>query len=109
MNETSSPRKLRMALIGGGGAGFIGKVHATAGALDNQAELVAGALSSDPEKSRAYAADFGIPPDRAYGSFDELIEAELNLSPEQRIDFVGIATPNFTHFEMAKAALEAYG
>jgi len=107
MSTDSSARKLKMALIGGGGAGFIGRVHAVAGTLDNQAELVAGALSSNAEKSRACAADFGIPPERAYGSFEELIEAESKLSTGERVDFVGIATPNFTHFEIANAALEA--
>ena len=57
-------RKFRMALIGGGG-GFIGGVHATAATLDNRAELIAGALSSDPVKARNVAADFGIADDRA--------------------------------------------
>jgi len=100
-------RKLRMALVGGGGAAFIGRVHATAAQLDNRAALVAGALSSDPEKSRAAAPSFGIAEDRAYASVREMIDAELALPADQRIDFVSIATPNFTHFEIAKDALEA--
>lgn len=100
-------RKLRMALVGGGGQGFIGRVHATAAQLDNRAELVAGALSSNPAKSRASTASFGIADDRAYGSYQELIAAELARSKDERIDFVSIATPNFTHFEIAKAALQA--
>ena len=100
-------RKLRMALVGGAGAAFIGRVHATVAQLDSRAELVAGALSSNPEKSRAAAPSFGIAEDRAYGSIRELIDAELALPADQRIDFVSIATPNFTHFEIAKASLEA--
>jgi predicted dehydrogenase len=100
-------RKLRMALVGGGGKAFIGRVHATAAQLDNRAELVAGVLSSDPAKSRAAAPSFGIREDRAYGSVREMLAAELALPAEPRIDFVSIATPNFTHFEIAKAALEA--
>ncbi|MDA1050796.1 MAG: Gfo/Idh/MocA family oxidoreductase [Planctomycetota bacterium] len=100
-------RKLRMALVGGGGAAFIGRVHATAAQLDSRAELVAGVLSSDPAKSRAAAPSFGIGEDRAYGSVREMIDAELALPVDRRIDFVSIATPNFTHFEIAKAALEA--
>ncbi|MEO8495332.1 MAG: Gfo/Idh/MocA family oxidoreductase [Planctomycetota bacterium] len=100
-------RKLRMALVGGGGKAFIGRVHATAAQLDNRAELVAGVLSSDPAKSRAAAPSFGIAADRAYGSVREMIDAELALPADRRIDFVSIATPNFTHFEIAKAALEA--
>jgi predicted dehydrogenase len=100
-------RKLRMALVGGAGAAFIGRVHATAAQLDSRAELVAGALSSNPEKSRAAAPSFGIAEDRAYGSISELIDSELALPADQRVDFVSIATPNFTHFGIAKAALEA--
>ncbi|MBC8356081.1 MAG: Gfo/Idh/MocA family oxidoreductase [Planctomycetes bacterium] len=96
-----------MALVGGGGNAFIGRVHATAAQLDNRAELVAGALSSNPDKSRAAAPSFGIADDRAYGSVGELIEAELALPADQRADFVSIATPNFTHFEIAKASLAA--
>jgi predicted dehydrogenase len=100
-------RKLRMALVGGGGQAFIGRVHATAAQLDNRAELVAGALSSNPAKSRASAASFGIADDRAYGSYQELIAGELARPKGERIDFVSIATPNFTHFEIAKTALQA--
>ena len=69
-------RKLRMALVGGGQGAFIGRVHATAAVLDNRAALVAGALSSDPAKAKASAADYDIPADRAYGSYRELIDKE---------------------------------
>ena len=96
-----------MALIGGGGAGFIGKVHATAATLDREAVLVAGALSSNADRSRQAAAEFGIKPDRAYGSFHELLESESRRSDDERVNFVSIATPNFTHCEIACAALEA--
>lgn len=104
---TSSDKVLRMGLIGGGGAGFIGKVHVTAATLDRQAELVAGAFSSNPERSKAAAADFGVAADRAYGSFEELLERENKLPPEHRVNFVSVATPNFTHCDIACAALEA--
>ena len=104
---TDNARPLRMALIGGGGAGFIGKVHATAATLDRQAELVAGALSSDPARSKSSAAAFGIADDRAYGSFQELIDAEREREPDDRVDFVSIATPNQTHCHIACAALDA--
>ena len=96
-----------MALIGGGGAGFIGKVHATAATLDREAVLVAGALSSNAERSRRAAAEFGIAPDRAYGSFHELLESESRRPEDERVNFVSIATPNFTHCEIACAAMEA--
>ncbi len=100
-------RKLRMALVGGGQGSFIGRVHATAAVLDNRAALVAGALSSDPERAKASAADYDIPPERAYGSYQELFDTEKSLPENERIDFVSIATPNHTHFPIAKAAVEA--
>jgi predicted dehydrogenase len=100
-------RKLRMGLVGGGRGAFIGRVHAIAATLDNRAALVAGALSSDPAKAKASAPDYDIPPDRAYGSFREMVEAESKLPAEQRIDFVSIATPNHTHFEIAKTFVQA--
>jgi predicted dehydrogenase len=100
-------RKLRMGLIGGGQGAFIGRVHSIAATLDNRAALVAGALSSDPAKARASAPDYDIPVNRAYGSYKEMIAAEQKLPADQRIDFVSIATPNHTHFEIAKAFAEA--
>jgi predicted dehydrogenase len=96
-----------MALVGGGQGSFIGRVHCIAAVLDNRAALVAGALSSNPERAKASAPDYDIHADRAYGSYQELIESELNLPADERIDFISIATPNFTHFEIAKAAVEA--
>jgi predicted dehydrogenase len=100
-------RKLRMALCGGGAGAFIGRVHATAAILDNRAELVAGALSSNPERAKASAPDYDIPADRAYTSIGELVQKEKALPAEKRIDFVSVATPNHTHFEIAKAAVDA--
>ena len=100
-------RKLRMALVGGGQGAFIGRVHATAAVLDNRAELVAGALSSDPERAKASAPAYDIKADRAYGSVPEMLEKEQALPADKRIDFVTVATPNHTHFAIAKAAVEA--
>src|SRR5215471_17708702 len=100
-------RKLHMGLAGGGQGAFIGKVHSIAAILDNRAVLVAGALSSNPEKAKASAADYDIRPERAYGSYSEMLAAEGKLPAAERIDFVSVATPNHTHFEIAKAALEA--
>ncbi|MDE0740095.1 MAG: Gfo/Idh/MocA family oxidoreductase [Planctomycetota bacterium] len=100
-------RKLRFALVGGGQGSFIGRVHSIAAQLDGRAELVAGALSSDPQRARDSAEDYGIAPERAYGSYQDMIAGELSLAESERIDFVSIATPNHTHFEIAKAAVEA--
>lgn len=96
-----------MGLIGGGQGAFIGKVHSIAGVLDNRAAIVAGALSSDPVRARESASYFDIPAERAYGSYKEMIEKEKALPAGQRVDFVSIATPNHTHFEISKAFSEA--
>lgn len=100
-------RKLRMGIVGGGQGSFIGRVHVTAAVLDNRAALVAGAFSSDAARSKASAADYDVPENRAYGSYAEMFEKERALPAGERIDFVSIATPNHMHFPVAKAALEA--
>src|SRR4051812_20808186 len=100
-------RKLRMGLVGGGQGAFIGKVHSIAAVMDNRAALVAGALSSDPAKAKASAPDYDIKPERAYGSYKEMIDAERKLPEGERVDFVSVATPNHTHFEIARAFAEA--
>jgi predicted dehydrogenase len=100
-------RKLRMGLVGGGQGAFIGRVHAIAAVMDNRASIVAGALSSDPAKAKASAPDYDIKPERAYGSYKDMIATELKLPTAERIDFVSVATPNHTHFEIAKAFAEA--
>src|SRR5262245_55188995 len=100
-------RKLRMGLVGGGQGAFIGRVHSIAAQLDNYATLVAGALSSDPARAKASAADYDIKPERGYGSYKDMIAGESKLPPGERVDFVSVATPNHTHFEIAKAFAEA--
>jgi len=99
-------RKLRMGMIGGSLEAFIGAVHRKAAALDGEIELVAGAFSSDPKKSKATGDALHLNPHRVYGSYAELIEKEKNLPSDQRIDFVSIVTPNHVHFGPAKMALE---
>ncbi|WP_145244726.1 Gfo/Idh/MocA family protein [Urbifossiella limnaea] len=94
-----------MGLIGGGQGSFIGRVHATAAVLDNRAALVAGALSSDAARAKASAADYDIAEERAYTSFKEMAAAEKKR-PDP-VDFVSVATPNHTHFEIAKTFAEA--
>src|SRR5258708_36932581 len=79
-------RKLRMGLVGGGQGAFIGRVHATAAILDNRGVLVAGALSADPVKAKASAPDYDIKPERAYGSYQEMVAAESKLPASERVD-----------------------
>lgn len=99
-------QKLRMGMVGGGIGAFIGGVHRMAAALDGEIDLVCGAFSSDPEKSKASGAQLGLPPERVYGSFEEMIKQEKKLRPEKRMQFVSIVTPNHMHFAPAKMALE---
>ncbi len=100
-------RKIRYGMIGGGRGAFIGAVHRIAANIDGQIELVCGAFSSDPEKSRLSGQDFFLPEKRCYGSYEEMFNAEAKLPADQRMDFVSIVTPNHLHFPPAKMALEA--
>jgi len=93
-------------MVGGGRGAFIGAVHRIAAAIDQQIELVCGAFSSDPERSKASGADFFLPAERCYGTFQEMIEKEKALPEGERMDFVAIVTPNHMHFPPAKLALE---
>lgn len=99
-------QKIRMGMVGGGFGAFIGGVHRMAAALDGEIELVCGAFSSDPEKSKASGAELGLLPDRCYGTFQEMIRREKRLRPDKRMQFVSIVTPNHMHYPPAKMALE---
>ncbi len=98
-------RRLRLGMVGGGQGAFIGGVHRIASRIDDHYELVAGALSSDPDRARASAAELRIDPERGYGSFAEMAEAEAGR--EDGIDAVAIVTPNHVHHAAAKTFLEA--
>ena len=99
-------RKLRMGMVGGSFEAFIGGVHRIAAAIDGQIELVAGAFSSNPEKSKITGKALYLPDSRVYSSYEEMIHAEKALPADQRIDFVSIVTPNHLHYGPAKLALE---
>ena len=98
-------RRIRLGMVGGGTGAFIGGVHRIAARLDNDYELVAGALSSNPDTAKTSAADLGIAPDRAYADYNEMATAEA--AREDGIEAVSIVTPNHMHVGPAKAFLEA--
>ena len=98
-------RKLRMGMVGGGRGAFIGAVHRMAANLDGKIELVAGAFSSSPEKSKLSGEDFFLDPERVYESYQEMAEKEA--AREDKIDFVSIVVQNHLHFDVAKTFLEA--
>jgi predicted dehydrogenase len=88
--------------VGGGQGSFIGAVHHVAVELDGQAEVIAGAMSTDPQRARASAEAWYLK--RSYDSYEEMAEAESKL--EDGIDFVMVTTPNHVHFPVAKTFLE---
>jgi len=98
--------KLRMGMVGGGPGAFIGAVHRLCLAMDGQFELMAGAFSSDPAKSRQTGGELGLDPKRVHGSWQELLESEAKLPAGERIHAVSIVTPNHAHHGPAKLALE---
>jgi predicted dehydrogenase len=100
--------RLRMGLVGGGEGAFIGAVHRIAAELDGRIELVCGAFSSNPSRSKRFGQElYDLPPNRSYGTFNEMVTEELRLPAEERMHFVVIATPNHLHFPVAESALQA--
>lgn len=100
-------KKLKMGMVGGGSDAFIGAVHRSAAVMDGEIEFVAGALSSTREKALASGRELALPDERNYGSWEEMIEGELSLPAEERIDFVSVVVPNHMHFPVAHAFTEA--
>jgi predicted dehydrogenase len=96
-------RKIRYGMVGGGPGAFIGGVHRQAAALDGEIELVA----SSPDRSRQQGRDLFLDPARVYDSWEAMVEGESRLPEGERIDFVSIVTPNVSHFQIARAFLEA--
>jgi predicted dehydrogenase len=96
-------KALRYAMVGGGQGAFIGAVHRKAMALDGQMELVAGALSSDPDRARASGRALGLRDGRNHGRWEDLLADEMRRGQDERIDVVSIVTPNHMHFPVARA------
>ncbi len=97
--------KLRWGMIGGGAGSQIGPAHRLGAGLDGNFDFVAGALDHRPEASRTYGQHLGLSADRAYGDWREMLAGEA--ARDDRVDLVTVATPNFTHYEITKAFLEA--
>jgi len=94
-------------MVGGGPDAFIGAVHRKAAALDGEIELVAGAFSSNPDKSKQMGTALKLDPKRVYGSYQEMAEKEAKLPLGERIDFVSIVTPNSVHAPVAREFIKA--
>ena len=96
---------IRWAMVGGGKGSQIGYIHRSAAQRDNNFRLVAGAFDIDPERGIAFGKELGVEPDRCYPDYQTMFAEEQKR--EDRIEAVSIATPNSTHYAIAKAALEA--
>src|SRR2546425_3676019 len=103
-SDARTTRPLRLGMVGGGRGAFIGGVHRLCARMDGQYDLVAGALSSDPQRARESGADLGLAPDRIYTSFAEMATAEVKRS--DGIEVVSIVTPNDSHHAIARAFLD---
>jgi predicted dehydrogenase len=104
-SNNSNKRPLRLGMVGGGKGAYIGNIHRIAARQDGSWQLVAGAFDVDAAQGHAFAAAEGLDPSRSYGDYKAMIADEL--AREDRIDAVAICTPNFTHFPISKAFLEA--
>ncbi len=103
-SDASAGRPLRLGMVGGGRGAFIGAVHRLCARMDGQYELVAGALSSDPQRAKESGADLGLAPDRVYASFKEMATTEAKRA--DGIEAVSIVTPNDSHHTIARAFLD---
>lgn len=95
---------IRWAMVGGGKGSQIGYIHRSAALRDNNFKLVAGAFDIDPQRGMAFAAELDVAPDRCYPDYKTMFAKEA--AREDGIEAVSIATPNGTHYEICKAALE---
>src|SRR5215471_19689294 len=102
MKQDIYQRKLRAGIVGGGQGSFIGAVHHIAVELDGQAEVVAGAMSADPQRAEASAQAWYLK--RSYESFQDMARAEASLP--DGIDFVMVTVPNHLHYRVARTFLE---
>ncbi|MFS4583626.1 Gfo/Idh/MocA family protein [Phaeobacter sp. C3_T13_0] len=98
-------KRLKLGMVGGGQGAFIGAVHRIASRIDDRFEFVAGALSSDPTRAAASAAELGLAPERSYAGYQEMAKAEA--ARDDGIDAVAIVTPNHLHAGPSVAFLEA--
>src|SRR5262245_10946650 len=106
MNKTIAKlgRRLRLGVIGGGPGSFIGPVHRAAARMDDNFEVVASVLSSNPDKSRKEGLAIGMAADRAYGVPDEMFAKEKARADGMEV--VAIMTPNDSHCALARTAIE---
>lgn len=99
-------KKIKLGILGGGGDSLIGVLHRVASQINDNYEIVGAVFNPDFEANVAFAKEIDIPTNRIYKDFDTLVEEELKLPKEERIQVCSVLTPNFLHFPMAKKLLE---
>ncbi|NNF19189.1 MAG: Gfo/Idh/MocA family oxidoreductase [Flavobacteriaceae bacterium] len=99
-------KKIRLGILGGGGDSLIGVLHRVAAHINDNYEIVGAVFNPDHEKSLDFAKEIDIPTNRIYKDFDTLVEEEMKLPEDERIQVCSILTPNFLHFPMAKKLLD---
>jgi len=100
------PKKIRLGILGGGGDSLIGVLHRVASHINDNYQITGAVFNPDLETSIDFAKEIDVPLDRIYKDFDTLIEEELKLPEEERIQVCAILTPNFLHYPMAKKLLD---
>ncbi|CAH0537105.1 Gfo/Idh/MocA family protein [Vibrio marisflavi] len=103
--ERRFEQPIRWAMVGGGRGSQIGYSHRSAAQRDNLFQLVAGAFDLDAQRCKEFGTNVGVSEDRCYSNYQEMFTKESQR--EDGIQAVSIATPNSTHYEICKAALEA--
>ena len=99
-------KKIRLGILGGGGNSLVGILHRIAAKMHDKYDIVGGVFSRDWDSNIEFANEIGISPSRVYADYEIMIEKELKLPDEQRMQVVSILTPNFLHYSMAKSLLE---
>ena len=100
-------KKIRWGVLGGGGDSLIGILHRVAASMYDSYELTGAVFNPDHKKSLEFAEEIGSSTNRIYPDFEVMIDKELALPVEQRIQVFSVLTPNFLHFPMAKRLMEA--
>jgi len=99
-------KKIRLGILGGGGNSLVGILHRIAAKMHDKYDIVGGVFSRDWDSNVEFSNLIGISSKRVYADYEIMIEKELKLPKDQRIQAVSILTPNFLHFSMAKSLLE---
>tara|TARA_B100001996_G_C18667767_1_gene595487 strand:- start:1665 stop:2798 length:1134 start_codon:yes stop_codon:yes gene_type:complete len=98
--------KLRLGILGGGGDSLIGVLHRVASSMFDQYQIIGGCFNPNPKENKEFADSIGLNPNRVYDTFEIMIEEEMKLPQNERIQVVSVLTPNFLHYPMAKKLLE---